>query len=142
MTIWSRPSSLILRAAGVASAAASGAVSGAVSAARRPAHTPAADVTAGLAAAALPETDGTAALDVRTEWPEPDAGERISYEVLAAARMVREGRAARILVCNEPGPLDAEAIAGLAARFGVRVEPVVRMGGGIDLAIEPIPARG
>ncbi len=68
--------------------------------------------------------------------PTTDAADRLLSEVVAAAMLVGRGTAARVVVCNAPTTIDFDELRLIADRYDVRIEPVVRVGGGgVDLAV-------
>ena len=68
--------------------------------------------------------------------PSTDAVDRLLSEVAAAAMLVARGTAVRVVVCNAPATIDFDELRLIADRFDVRVEPIVRVGGGgLDLAV-------
>ena len=116
------------------------------SVARHP-HAPAAGAADGAAAvgaaAASSTTDGTSARELVDDDGMLAADERLLCEVAAAAALVSRGTAARVVVCNAAASIDLDEVRRLVAGHGVAVDQVVRVGGGgIDLAIVPIPTRG
>jgi hypothetical protein len=80
---------------------------------------------------------GTAArtADANTE-PTTAAADHLLSEVVAAAMLVGRGTAARVVVCNAPATIDFDELRLIADRYDVRIEPVVRVGGGgVDLGV-------
>lgn len=68
--------------------------------------------------------------------PTTGAADHLLSEVVAAAMLVGRGTAARVVVCNAPTTIDFDELRLIADRYEVRIEPVVRVGGGgVDLAV-------
>lgn len=82
---------------------------------------------------------GEAARDatrVRGATAAPTAADHLLSEVAAAAMLVARGAAVRVVVCNAPATIDFDELRVIADRFDVRIEPIVRVGGGgLDLAV-------
>jgi hypothetical protein len=95
---------------------------------------------AAASAAAEPLTIGTAALAAaarRDAEVVTHPADLLAVEIAAAALLVAGGTVERVVVCNAPASIDFDEVRLLADRYGVRIEPVVRIGGGIDLAVLP-----
>jgi len=64
------------------------------------------------------------------------AADHLLSEVVAAAMLVGRGTAVRVVVCNAPASMDFDELLVIADRYGVSIEPIVRVGGGgLDLAV-------
>ena len=64
------------------------------------------------------------------------AADHLLCEVVAAAMLVGRGTAVRVVVCNAPASMDFDELLVIADRYGVSIEPIVRVGGGgLDLAV-------
>ncbi len=91
----------------------------------------------------MPRADGTSAVAKPTPDLDDAGSERLLHEVAAAALLVGRGVATRVVVCNAPATVDFDRIRLVADTFDVRVEPVVRVGGGgFDLAVTREDASG
>jgi hypothetical protein len=85
---------------------------------------------------ATTRADGTAALAAPALEPVTDAADRLLVEITAAAMLVGRGTASRVVVCNAPATIDFDELRLIADQYDVRIEPVVRVGGGgVDLAV-------
>jgi hypothetical protein len=93
---------------------------------------------AATAALDAPVADGTAAVAPSTAEVVAHPADLLAVEIAAAALLVASGRAPRVVVCNAPASIDLDEVRLLADRYDVRVEPMVRIGGGgLDLAVVP-----
>jgi hypothetical protein len=80
--------------------------------------------------------DGTAAVAAPRFDAEAVASDRLMRELASAALLVCGGIAVRVVVCNAPATVDFDEVRLLADSFGVRMEPIVRVGGGgFDFAV-------
>jgi hypothetical protein len=83
------------------------------------------------------------AAPARAAEPSTAASDHLLAEVQAAAMLVGRGTAVRVVVCNAPASIDFDELLVIADRHGVRIEPIVRVGGGgLDLAVVSRAASG
>ncbi len=90
-------------------------------------------------------TAAVAPLDVDDAEDEraSDASDRLLRELAGSALLVTRGGARSVIVCNAPAEIDFDEVGLIADTLGVRIEPVVRVGGGgFDFRIRPLEPAG
>ena len=100
----------------------------------------------GPAQAPVP-TAAAAAVDVAAgqadEAPASDDSDRLLRELAGSALLVARGSARCVIVCNAPASIDFDEVGLIADTLGVRIEPVVRVGGGgFDFRIRRLEPAG
>ena len=73
-----------------------------------------------------------------------EASDQLLRELASSALLVSRGAATRVLVCNAPASIDFDEVSLIADTLGVRIDPIVRVGGGgFDFAVRRrVPAGG
>ncbi len=81
---------------------------------------------------------------VEEETAEQEASDQLLRELASSALLVSRGAATRVLVCNAPASIDFDEVSLIADTLGVRIDPIVRVGGGgFDFAVRRrVPAGG
>ena len=72
-----------------------------------------------------------------------DESDRLLCEIAGSALLVARGGARSVIVCNAPASIDFDEVGLIADTLGVRIEPVVRVGGGgFDFRIRSLEPAG